>query len=226
MHLLAINFNLELVWEQRQLLWEAFLVTLRLFAVTLVVSIPPAALLAAARAYGPAWLRLPITWFVYAARSLPAVLLILVIFYALPFVGPTFSAFVSVVLALAITQVVYFSEVFRGALKAVDTGQLEASASLGLRPWTTGWRVVGPQAAAVAAPTFTNSCIQLMQNTTIASGVAVYDLLGRAQNIAVNSLDGTAVVLVAAVYVAVLVPFVRLARRLERRVSIWQGSVA
>jgi polar amino acid transport system permease protein len=114
--------------------------------------------------------------------------------------------------------------VFRGALKAVDAGQFEASASLGLRPWTTAWRVVGPQAAAVGAPTFTNSCIQLMQNTTIASGVAVYDLLGQAQNIAVNSLDGSAVVLIAVVYVAVLVPFVRLARRLERRTTAWHGG--
>ncbi len=216
--------NLRPVVENVPLLLGSLLTTLELFAATLIVSLVPAVLIAVGRLYGPRPLQLGLLALTYLVRGVPAVLAILIIFYALPFVGPTLDAFPSVVLMLTIIQVVYLSEVFRAALAAVDRGQFEAGTALGFTGPQILRLVVAPQAAMVAAPAFISSCIQLMQNTTIASAVGLYDLLGRAQNLAVNYLDGSPILVVAPVYVLILLPLVRLGRRLERRLAVARRS--
>jgi polar amino acid transport system permease protein len=180
----------------------------------------PAMLLALGRLYGSRALKLLLVGLTYLVRGVPGVLAILIIFYALPFVGLTLAPFWSVVLMLLIIQVVYLSEVFRAALASVDRGQFEAGTALGLTSRQIIGLIVGPQAAIVAAPIFISACIQLMQNTTIASAVGLYDLLGRAQNLAVNYLDGSPILIVAPVYILILLPVVRLGRWLERRLSV------
>ena len=72
------------------------------------------------RLYGPSGLRVILTGFTYAVRGVPGVLAILIIFYALPFVGLVFDQFTSVVLMLAFIQVAYVSEVFRAALGSIE----------------------------------------------------------------------------------------------------------
>jgi polar amino acid transport system permease protein len=211
--------SLRPVYENLGLLFGSFLTTLGLFALTLVLTLPISLLVACGRVYGPGWLRRILTTLVYIVRGVPGVLVVLVVFYALPFVGPTLDAFSCVVLTLSIIQTVYVAEVFRAGLQSVERGQFEAGASLGLTWFQTFRLVVMPQAALVAAPAFVSAGIQLMQNTTIASGVGLYDLLGRAQNLAVNYLNGTPILVVAPIYVLVLLPFVRLGRRLETRLA-------
>jgi polar amino acid transport system permease protein len=212
--------NLTPVFENLDLLFWAFLTTLGLFVVTFVVTLPIALAIACGRLYGPPWLKNLLIGLVYLVRGVPGVLVVLILFYALPFVGPTLNAFGCVVLTLSIIQVFYVAEVFRAALSSVERGQFEAGASLGLSSWSTFRLVVVPQAAIVAAPAFLSAAIQLMQNTTIASGVGLYDLLGRAQNLAVNYLNGSPILVVAPIYVLVLLPLVRFGRRLEARLAM------
>jgi polar amino acid transport system permease protein len=213
----VINFRP--VLENLDLLAFALATTVALFAVTLALSIVPAGLVAAGRLYGPRPVRVALVVTTYIVRAVPAVLAILVIFYALPFVGITLDSFFSVVLMLTLVQVIYLSEVFRAALSSVDRGQYEAGAALGLSSLQTFRLIVVPQAAIIAAPAFVSSCIQLMQNTTIASAVGLYDLLGRAQNLAVNYLDGSPILIVAPIYLVILLPLVVLGRRLETRLN-------
>lgn len=209
--------NFRPILENLDLVIGSFLTTIGLFVVTFLISLLPALLIAVGRVYGPRPLRAIFVAMTYVVRGVPGVLVVLIIYFALPFVGPTLGAFESVVFTLALIQTIYVSEVFRAALLAVDRGQFEAAASLGLGRITTFRYVIIPQASVVAAPAFMSSVIQLMQNTTIASGVGLYDLLGRAQNLAVNYLDGSAILIVAPIYILVLLPMVRYGRRLEAR---------
>jgi polar amino acid transport system permease protein len=211
--------SLRPVLENIDLLVGSFLTTLELFALTFVLTLPIALAIACGRAFGPPALRNALIALVYLVRGVPGVLVVLIVFYALPFVGPTLDAFACVVLTLSIIQTFYVAEVFRAALQSIERGQFEAGASLGMTSFQTFRLVVAPQAAIVAAPAFISAGIQLMQNTTIASGVGLYDLLGRAQNLAVNYLDGTPILVVAPVYVLVLLPLVRFGRRLEARLA-------
>ena len=212
--------NLRPVLENLDLVVQSLMVTLGLFVVTFIVSIPPAFLIAVGRLYGPSGLRVILTGFTYAVRGVPGVPRDPDIFYALPFVGLVFDQFTSVVLMLAFIQVAYVSEVFRAALGSIERGQFDAGEALGLNAPQVFRLVIIPQAALVASPAFISACIQLMQNTTIASVVGLYDLLGRAQNLAINYLDGSPILIVAPVYVLILLPIVRLGRRLEARLSV------
>lgn len=212
--------DLRPVYENLDLLFWSFMTTLLLFAITFVLTLPIAIAIACGRVYGPAWLQRLLVGLVYVVRGVPGVLVVLIVFYALPFVGPTLNAFTCVVLTLSVIQTFYVAEVFRAALSSVERGQFEAGASLGMS-WVSTFRlVIVPQAAIVAAPAFLSAAIQLMQNTTIASGVGLYDLLGRAQNLAVNYLNGTPILVVAPIYVLVLLPLVRFGRRLEARLAM------
>jgi polar amino acid transport system permease protein len=208
------------VLENLDLLAAALLTTLSLFAVTFLITLPIALAIACGRVYGPRWTQTLLTGLVYLVRGVPGVLVVLIVFYALPFVGPTLDAYWCVVLTLSIIQTIYISEVFRAALQSIERGQFEAGSSLGMTWWQTFRLVVVPQAAIVAAPAFISAGIQLMQNTTIASGVGLYDLLGRAQNLAVNYLDGTPILVVAPVYVLLLLPLVRFGRSMETRLNV------
>lgn len=218
-----MNFNFGPTIDNIGPLLAALWTTLSLFALGFLGSMIPAALIAVLRVHGPQFLRAPLVGLTYVVRAVPAVLAVIIVFYSLPFVGLTFGPFSSVLFTLILVQTVYVSEVFRSGLEAIDTGQLEAGHSLGLTTWQSLRRIIFPQAAIVAAPAFISSAIVLMHNTTIASGVGLYDLLGRAQNIAVNTLDGTSIVLMAPVYVAILLPLVRMARRAEARLARKSG---
>lgn len=217
--LAAVTFRWDLVWESRNALIRALGVTLNLWFITFSLSVVPALAIAVVRTWAPRSVRAPFVIFVYLIRAVPALLTLFMIFYALPFIGPTWSAFTSVVIALMLVQVVYFSEVFRAALQSVGRGQYDAGHSLGLRPRQVLQSIVLPQSAAVAAPSFASACVQLMHNTTIAGGVVVYDLLGRANVIATNRLDASPIFTVGVVYVLMLFPMVRVVRRLERRLG-------
>ncbi|UFN48520.1 amino acid ABC transporter permease [Roseomonas sp. OT10] len=207
------------VWQFRSLLLEGLANTVALALCTLVLAIPPALAIALGRRHGPAWLATPLTGLVWLARSVPAVMLVVFIYLALPFVGPAFSAFASTLIALTVAQTVYFSEVFRGALAAIGQGQWDAAHSLGMAPLHILARVIGPQAAVVGAAPFASSLVLLVQNTSIASAIALTDLTQAA--LAVQNMTTQPSPLVAAGlgYLAIILPLVRLTRRWERRVA-------
>jgi polar amino acid transport system permease protein len=212
-------FNFDILKAYWPTLRDGFVVTVELAGLTFAISVIPALLVAMGRRYGPRWLDLSLLAVVTVVRSVPSVVSVVIIFFALPFVGLTFGSFVSVVIALTCVQVVYFSEVFRGGLAAIDKGQFEAAYALGMRTPAVLRRVIVPQSLAVAAPTFTSSCIQLVQNTTIAVVVALGDLLTAGLNIQTVTGNPTGLFVAALLYVLLLLPFVRLARRAERRLA-------
>lgn len=206
-------------WQYREMLLEGMGVTVALSVLTLLIAVPPAIAVALGRRFGPGWVSAPLTGFIYLARSVPAVMMVVFIYLALPFVGPAFSAFTSVLIAMAIVQVVYFSEVFRGALAAIGRGQFDAARSLGLTPRHTLTRVVMPQAAVVAAPPFASSLVLLVQNTSIASAIALNDLMQAAMAVQNITAQPSPLLAAAAGYLIIILPIVRLTRRWERTMA-------
>ena len=212
-------FDPKYVWEYREMLLEGLFVTLGLSLLTFCLAVFPGLLVALGRRLGPRWLAVLLTYVVNVFRSVPTVLTVVFIYLALPFAGLTLSAFTSVLVSLTIMQIVYFSEVFRGGLAAVDKGQFEAAYACGLRTPIVLRRVVLPQAALVSAPAFASSLVLLVQNTSIGSAVALNDLIGSA--LTVQNITGQPSPLVAAGlgYLVMIIPLVRLTRRWEKRMS-------
>jgi His/Glu/Gln/Arg/opine family amino acid ABC transporter permease subunit len=212
-------FNFRLLVEWREALLEGLLTTLALAAVTLAVSLLPAILLAIVRIYGPRPVAGAAFVVVSVVRSIPAVVLIVFVFFGLPEFGILLSPFLSVVGTLAAVQIVYFSEVFRGALLSVGKGQFEAAYSCGLRPWQTYRYAILPQAFTIAAPAFASSLIQLVQNTTVASVTSSRDIVGVALDVQASTGSPAPWLPVTCLFLILLLPLARVVRHQEERMA-------
>jgi polar amino acid transport system permease protein len=142
MDVLRQLIDLHLVWHYRYDLLRGFLYTLELSAATFAAAFTVSLLLVVGRMKGPWFLAKSIAVLVVLLRSVPAVVGVVFVFFALPFAGITLSPFVAVVATLATIQAVYFAEIFRSALLAVDKGQFEAAYAAGLGPFSVYRRVV------------------------------------------------------------------------------------
>lgn len=219
MDLIEQFLRFDIVWEARESLLGGFFTTIRLTVTTFVLALVPGLLIAVARIYGPSLVKAPLFALVSFIRSIPAVVGIVFVFFALPFVGITLESFTSVVVTLTFIQAVYFSEVFRGGLLAIGKGQFEAAYSIGLETRNVYWKIILPQAFSVAAPSFASSIVQLVHNTTVSTVIALEDLL--AASLSVQYVFGSPAALLpaAALYLLFLLPLVRTVRRREERMS-------
>lgn len=150
-------------------------------------------------------------------RSLPPLVIIIVFFFAFPFVGLSMSAFVSTWLALALVLAAYAEESIWAGILALPPGQTEAARSTGLSWWQTTVAVILPQALRLAVPPLTNRIISVTKNTALGSVVALSEILNVAQSASSNAGNPTPLMLGAGAYLLIFIPVVLFARWLETR---------
>lgn len=114
--------------------------------------------------------------YVEAMRNSPSLVKMYFIYFGLPSFGLFPSAFASGVVALALHNGAYMTEIFRGGLLAVPRTQLEAARSLGMGPWLTFRIVLFPQAFRNALPSFSNNWVEIVKDTSLTSTLAVREL--------------------------------------------------
>ena len=127
-------------------------------------------------------------------------------------------AFAAGLLGLALNYAAYESEIYRGALQAVPTGQLEAARTLGLSSRQTLLLVRGPQAFRLALAPMTNDFVALLKDSSLVSVITVVELTKQTSIFAANI--GSWVVpgaFCAGLYLLLSLPLAHVARRLERR---------
>ena len=130
-------------------MWEGTLETIRLFAITIVLSIPLGVLLALGRVSGFKALRDIIGVYVWLLRGTPLMLQLLFVYYGLPFIpgiGVRLDDFPAAVFAFVLNYAAYFCEIFRAGIQSIDKGQMEAGRSLGMTWYQTMRYVIMPQA--------------------------------------------------------------------------------
>lgn len=150
-------------------------------------------------------------------RAFPPLVLIIFIFFGLPFLGLRFSEFASFVLASTLNGAAYFGEIFRAGIASIPRGQYEAATATGLTRLQTMRYIVLPQAIRNVLAPLTGNVIELVKATSLASIVAMPELLRSARIAQGATFNATPLVAAALIYLAILWPAVRLASRLERR---------
>ena len=143
----------------------------------------------------------------------------IVVYYALPFVGIRWSPFVSACFALTTVSSAYTAEIYRAGIEAIPRGQFEAAQSIGLSAWNVMRDVVLPQAIRIVIPPLTNNCINVMKDTALASVVAMPDLLKQATQAQALNANPTPLIGAALIYIALLWPMVAIVARLEKHFS-------
>ena len=209
--------NLEVLARTWPLLMTGLWVTLQLGAASIVAGLVLGLALAMVRLYGPGPVRAVARVYIDVFRSIPLLVLLIVIYYALPFVGLRLSPFASAMSALTMVSGAYSAEIFRAGIEAIPKGQFEASAALGLTHRQTMGDVILPQAIRIVIPPLTNNSINVVKDTALASVVAMPDLLKQATQAQALAANPTPLIGAALIYIAVLWPLVALVTRMERR---------
>jgi polar amino acid transport system permease protein len=142
---------------------------------------------------------------------------LILIYYALPFVGIRFSSWVSATLAFTFIMSAYSAEVFRSGIESIPQGQFEAAHALGLTFLQTLYKVILPQAVRVVIPPATSNCVSMFKDTSLASTVALPELLKEANDAQALYANPSPLIAAALVYLAFLWPMVRLVGYLEKR---------
>jgi len=174
-------------------------------------------LLAVLRTLHRPWLTLPIVAFADILRALPPLVVIIVLFFAFPYIELSMSSFTATWIALSLVLAAYAEESIWAGLLALPRGQSEAARSTGMSWWRTLRFVLLPQALRIAVPALTNRVISITKNTALGSVVALNEVLNNAQSASSNAGNPTPLTLGAVAYLIIFLPVVLGARWLETR---------
>jgi polar amino acid transport system permease protein len=152
-------------------------------------------------------------------RAVPPLVLLIFVYSGLPFAGFRPSPVTAVAIAFLLNTSSYYGEIYRAGIESVGAGQWDAARSTGLRGWQTLAYVVLPQAVRNVLPDLVSNTVEVVKLTSIASVVALPELLYSADMARSVTFNSSPIVLAALIYLAMLWPVVRLVSRLERRIA-------
>jgi len=217
-------FNWDVLVSSFPLLLSGLKITLLLGVVSIVAGLALCLVVALVRIYGIRPASIVAKIYIDVFRSIPILVLLIVVYYALPFVGLRLSPFMSAAMALTLVSGAYTAEIFRAGIEAIPRGQFEASQALGLSYRHMMSDIILPQAIRIVIPPLTNNCINVVKDTALASVVAMPDLLKQATQAQALEANPTPLIVAALIYIALLWPLVVLVGRLEKRYRNEQRS--
>ena len=171
------------MWVAREEFVDGAQMTLKLSALSMVLTLGLAILGALLRTSGPTPVRRAVAAYVEIIRNTPLLVQIFMIFFGLPTVGLRINADTGALIALTLNGTAYTIEIVRAGIESVGSGQSEAATALGLRRLQVFRLVVLPQAMRMILAPLGSQFILLMLNTSVASAIAADELTSTALNI-------------------------------------------
>jgi polar amino acid transport system permease protein len=199
-------------------------VTLKLFLITILLSVPFGLALALARISRFGLLSAAVNGYIWLMRGTPLMLQLLFIYFALPFVpviGIRLPDFPAAIVAFALNYAAYFAEIFRAGIQSIDRGQYEGAKVLGFSYAQTMRRIVLPQVVKRILPPVSNETITLVKDTSLIYVLAMNDLLRAARGIVQRDFSTTPFVVAAAFYLGMTLVLTWGFQRLEKRYAVY-----
>jgi polar amino acid transport system permease protein len=150
-------------------------------------------------------------------RALPPLVVIILLFFAFPYIELSMSAFTATWLALSLVLAAVTEEIFWAGMLAIPKGQWEAARSTGMGSWGTLVHVILPQAVRMTVPPLTNRTIAITKGTALGSVVALHEVLNVSSSASSEAGNATPLVMGAVAYLILFIPFVVLGRWVETR---------
>ena len=210
-------FSLDILQQAWPILWAGLLNTLMLSAIVVPLGAVGGVILALLGTVHSRWVRWPLMVWVDLFRALPPLVLLIFVYAGLPFAGIEVSAIGAVAIGFFLNTGAYYGEILRAGIESVPRGQQEAARSTGLTRWQTMAHVVLPQAVRNVLPDLISNTLEVVKLTSIASVVALPELLYQARQAQSVTYNATPIMAAAVVYFILLWPVVRLLSRLENR---------
>jgi glutamate transport system permease protein len=200
-------------------LWQGLEGTLKATAAAAVIAFPLGALLSLARLARNRVVRYLATGYIELFRAIPLLLLIYAFLLALPSRGLNLPIFWKLVVPIVMVNAAVLAEVFRAGVRALDRGQSEAAAAIGLSYWQSMRIVVLPQAVRLVVPALVAQLVSLLKDSTLGYVVSYPELMKQGNNLTVYThLLIQTYLIIAVVYVVINFALSQLATALQRRV--------
>jgi polar amino acid transport system permease protein len=218
---LILNLLNEVIALMPQVL-EGFKVTIEIFIMTLILSIPLGVIIALGRISRIKILKSITGAYVLILRGTPLLLQILFIFFGLPLLNISIPRFPAAILAMVLNYGAYFGEIFRAGILSIDKGQFEGAEVLGLSKKDTFFRIIMPQALKRIFPPVANEVITLVKDTALVYVVGLDELL-KVAKIASNRLSSIMPFVVVGIVYLIFNGFLtKVLEAIERKFNYYQ----
>jgi polar amino acid transport system permease protein len=210
-------FNLDVMVRFLPAMLEGFGMTVEIAVAVVVLGIAGGLLLAVVRSFQIRPLNWLLVFVVDLLRALPQLVVIMLVYFALPYAGIELSSVAATIVSLAAILAAVSEEIFWAGITIVPRGQWEAARSTGLGFLATLTYVVLPQAIRVAIPPLTNWTIAITKGTALGAAVAVPEIIGQALSVQSIAANPSPLTLGALMYLVIFAPLVQVSRWIERR---------
>lgn len=156
---------------------EGTKITLQLFFLTLIITIPLGIIMALCRMSKFKPLNVFMQFYIWVFRGTPLLLQLLFIYIGLGMVGIAMDRFMAAVLAFVLNYSAYLAEIYRSGIQSIDRGQYEAADVLGLNRWQTLTKIILPQMFKRILPPISNEVINLIKDTALIYAIGISELL-------------------------------------------------
>ena len=205
---------------------EGFVVTVEIFALTLLFSMPLGMLVAFGRMSKIRLIRTLAKVYISVMRGTPLMLQILVVyfgpFYMFRISMGTGYRFPAVIIAFVINYAAYFAEIYRAGIESMPIGQYEAADGLGYSKAQTFFKIILPQVIKRVLPPVTNETITLVKDTSLAFTIAIAEMFTTAKQIAAASTSMVPLIGAGVFYYVFNLLVAMLMERIEKKLSYYR----
>ena len=162
-------------------------------------------------------------FYTWAIRGTPLLLQLYFIYYGLPQLGIRLDAFPAAAIGMSVCAGAYISEIIRGGIESIDKGQMEAARSLGMTYLQAMRRIILPQAYRRLIPPMGNEIIALMKDTSLASTLAMVELMRSARHIDAATLRSLEAYTAAGIIYLAMTTILTVAfNQIEKKLAVYE----
>lgn len=198
-------------------LLEGAWVSLQVFFMVIVLSLPLGALVAFAMRANIKLLNWLFNIYIWIMRGTPLLLQLIFFYYVLPSVGISLNRMPAAIMAFVLNYAAYFAEIFRGGIGAIPKGQYEAAKVLQFSRWQTIRYIILPQVFKVVLPSIFNEIINLVKDSSLVYVLGVGDLLLASKTAANRDASLVPMFIAGAIYLILIGGVTILSQQVEKK---------
>ena len=196
--------------------------TLQVFALVLIFSIPLGIVVAFALQVRWKPLHYLIDLYIWVMRGTPLLLQLIFIYYVLPSIGIRLDRLPAAVIAFVLNYAAYFAEIFRGGIETIPKGQYEAAKVLKLRSFDTVRYIILPQVTKIVLPSVFNEIMSLVKDTSLVHALGISDLILASRTAANRDASLVPMFLAGEIYLIMIGLVTIVAKKLEKKYSYYR----
>ena len=193
------------------------LITIEVFFLVLILSIPIGVFIAFIMRFNIKVLNYFLNIYIWIMRGTPLLLQLIFIYYVLPSVGIRFDRLPAAILAFTLNYAAYFAEIFRGGIESIPKGQYEAAKVLKFTQFQAIRFIILPQVIKIVLPSVFNEIMSLVKDTSLVYALGISDLILASRTAANRDASLLPMFVAGAIYLILIGIVTIVSKRVEKR---------